>query len=135
MKRLEALVDALAEYAGSANPSSELYKLRNPIGLRVFTCKHGKPGEFRKFSTWINGYHAALYDLEVKCSGRSRAAGLAKKDANLRDLAKAFCLAPGTERNLAKFLQVALEDDTITADTRIESFLELFAEKPCQMTH
>lgn len=116
VSKLEFLCDALAEYAGSHDPTSKLYRLRNPIGLREFHA--GKLGDFRSYRSWVHGYESALFDLKMKCSGKS-ASGLTQYSA-IRDLAQYYGIEP---KGVADYLSFALEDDKIGPETQLFVFL------------
>ena len=74
--RVETLVDSLARINGAHDPESEAYQIRNPL-LLVSFAKPGKHDTDEKgrriFSSYINGYKAGVYDVTLKCSGKSRA--------------------------------------------------------------
>ena len=123
MRKIEALADSIITYAGTLDPQSEGYQARNPGLLRAYTEKHAKTDKgIRVFKTWLDGYQALLFDLSIKCAGKSNRK--LKLDSNLRELAKSMQLPESTARYMAKFLRKALSDDTITEDTQVSYFNE-----------
>lgn len=85
INRLEALADAISYYSGYRDPAHPSYANRNPGRLKAFLAHQKKDLEgMRVFDKHVDGYTALLFDLEVKCQGKSRT-GL-KQDSPLRDL-------------------------------------------------
>lgn len=116
---LESLVESIAHYSGYADPSSPLYKARNPIGLRPL--KPEQPfDEFgnRIFRSVLDGFQAALFDVEVKIGGRLSPA------STLTDLALSYGRKATEAQAWARFLRQALDDEAINAKTQISKFLE-----------
>lgn len=123
MKKLEALADAITACTGYANPASEEYQCRNPLSLKAFSPTHEKTESgMRIFPNLESGYAAALFDLKMKCSGESRAK--VKKDSNLKELVRCYSMPNPIADRIADFLQKALGDTSITAETRLEYFVE-----------
>jgi hypothetical protein len=143
ISRLEALCDSIVAYTHYTDPTSVQYRLRNPLGLLAFCmhanpykgcpeCKEATPGMskhaydvdtgLRVFQNHVSGYHSALYDLKVKCSGKSRSK--VKNTSTLKELIRSYYLPDGTANYAARFLRKALGDDTICEDTPIEYFVE-----------
>jgi hypothetical protein len=121
MNKIEALADAIVAYSGSTDPLSGGYKARNPGCLKSFTVKHPKDDKgLRIFKSWLDGYQALLFDLKVKCGGKSRSK--VGPDSNLADLIRSYCLPDGTTRYVAKFLRKALTDDTMDEHTKLGVF-------------
>lgn len=125
VSKLEYLCDALTEYLGSHDPRSEAYKFRNPLALKEVRAVQGENGkkviqfgEMRRYRSWVHGYESALYDLRVKCSGRS-SCGLTEY-SSLNDLTSAYGM-PSAE-NVANYLSYALEN-RITPQTQLFVFL------------
>jgi hypothetical protein len=125
--RIEALVDAIAHLKGSLNnPDSDLYQIRNPLGLPSFS----RPGKNeiddqgrRVFSSALAGYRAATYDVLKKVSGESRA-GI-KVDDKLENILRVY----GVDSKLGmdqviKFLKRALKNQEISRQTPLSWFLE-----------
>jgi len=125
--RIEALVDAIAHLKGSlSNPDSELYQIRNPLGLPSFS----RPGKNeiddqgrRVFASLLAGLRACTFDCQLKCSGTSRA-GI-KVDDKLENLLRVY----GVESKLSqdqviKFLKRALKNQEISRQTPLSWFLE-----------
>jgi hypothetical protein len=125
--KIEALVDALANLSGaSGNPDSHLFQIRNPIGLLNF----GKPGKNeidengkRIFSTWLAGYRAATFDIQIKLEGTSRSG--VKRDDKLTNLLRVLGVTEKLGQvQVCRFLRRALKDETITPETPLAYFRE-----------
>lgn len=116
MIKLEALADALAFYHRAFDPTSVAYKTRNPGLLKATQLKHVKTenGE-RVFESIRDGYQALLFDLKIKCSGKSAAR---IRLLTLTDLLQ----SKPAGKYLAKFLTHALSVE-VTADTPLSFFL------------
>src|ERR1017187_7367122 len=116
VKRLEALLDALASLKSWHSPDSEAYQLRNPLLITSFS----RPGKNeiddkgrRVFKSALAGLRASLFDIELKVRGESRA-GLKKED-RLDNLLGVYGVTEILGQNqVVKFLKRALKDDTIT---------------------
>lgn len=122
MNKIEALADSILEYSGYRDPSSAAYKARNPGALKAVSPRHVRNDQgLRVFSKMIDGYSALVFDLIIKCSGKSRS-GLRER-STLADLSRSLGFIEGTERYLAKWCRKALNDDTITEDTPLSYFL------------
>lgn len=132
INRIEALVDALARLNGADDPLSDCYKLRNPLLIRSFA----RPGKHmiddkgrRVFPSWLAGYKAACFDMDLKVRGQSRA-GLKSTDT-LTNLLGVYGLnnnqAVGRVTN---FLKRALTDDGINIHTPLSYFIEATCTVP-----
>lgn len=121
---LEALVDAVAHLNRSHDPESTAYRLRNPLLLRSFARpgKHEMDEEGRRvFPSALNGYKAALYDMELKLAGKSRS-GI-KADDSLRNLLAAYGIRElGGVEQVVKFLRRALKDAGISRESHLTIF-------------
>jgi hypothetical protein len=126
-KRIEALVDAIANLKGSTtNPDGNLYQIKNPTGILSFS----KPGRSeidsegrRVFKSWLAGYRAACFDAEIKISGESRA-GI-KTDDKLENFLRVMGIDQKLgQQQVVKFLRRALKDQTIAVDTPLSYFRE-----------
>jgi hypothetical protein len=125
VNRIEAIVDILAQLNGAADPLSECYQIRNPLLMRSFA----RPGKHfvddkgrRVFPSWLAGYKAAMFDLELKISGHSRA-GL-KPDDTLTNLLGVYGMNnPQAMKRVTNFLKRALSDEQINAHTPLSYFL------------
>ena len=116
---LEALADALTHYSGFLEPGSPLYRARNPIGLRPLKAEHPRDEHgYRIFRSVLDGMQAALFDLEVKLTGRLG------PESTLTDLASAYGRKATEAQAWARFLRQALADETITHRTAIRRFIE-----------
>jgi hypothetical protein len=151
MKALEYLADAIMEYTLYSDPTSQQYRYRNPLGLKVF-CTHAllfkdcpeckfHPPEMTKeyngtivprmydrdtglriFNSHIQGYQASLYDLKLKCSGHSKSK--VRANSSIKELIRSYYLPDGTAACVARFLRKALNDESITENTPIEYFVK-----------
>ena len=126
MNRIEGLVDAISMFYGFHDPSTDAYKLRNPILIRSFA----RPGKHeideqgrRVFNSLISGYRSAIFDIELKVKGQSRA-GL-KPDDTIENLLGSIGIKGAAPiSTVVKFLRVALSDDAISAKTPLSYFGE-----------
>jgi hypothetical protein len=121
---MEALVDAIGQANGIEDPDTVAYKLRSPLLLKSFA----RPGKHeideqgrRVFNSMISGYRAALFDLDLKTSGQSRA-GLKPEDALYRLLGNYGLRDPGSIAVAVSFLRRALQTADITQDTPLSYF-------------
>jgi hypothetical protein len=124
MRKLEALADSIASLNDYMNPAADAYQLRNPGLLRAFTLRHAADELGRRlFPSFVDGYQALVHDLQVKCSGQSRAK--IRNTAGLVDLlVKGFSQPLSAEEYVLCFLQSAMPKFTITAHTPLTFFLE-----------
>lgn len=124
VSKLEYLCDAIAEYIGSHNPKSSAYKCRNPLALREVRKVDGKLafGELRKYRSWVHGYESALFDLRLKCSGRS-SSGITQF-SSIANLTGYYGMPEEGAKNVADYLSYALEDERITPETKLFVFLK-----------
>jgi hypothetical protein len=121
--KIEALAEAITAYTGYREPTSNLYKIRNPGALKAFSMKDMRDSEnLRIFQSFTGGFHALINDLERKCSGESYC-GL-KTTSTLRDLIAVYQHPATITGYIVKFLKNALQDDAITDTTHIGWFLE-----------
>jgi hypothetical protein len=124
--RLEGLLDAIASLKSWGNPDSVSYQIRNPLLIQSFS----RPGKNeiddegrRVFSSSLAGIRAGLFDLQLKCSGESRA-GLKKEDL-LDNLLRVYGLTEKLgQEQVVKFLRRALKDQSINRTTPLSWFLE-----------
>lgn len=123
MRRLEALADALARYSGWFDPTSEAYQNRNPGNLPAISPKHPRTASGKRiFDSALDGYQALLFDLEIKCSGRSNSH--LKGDSTLHDLVLVRKEPATSALYLSRYLRRALQDETISEKTPLAYFLE-----------
>ena len=120
-RKLEDLVNALATYNGSRDPLSPLYSARNMLCLQEFD-KGVATGKLRIFDTHHAGWLACLFDLKLKCLGKSRAK-LRGDSYNIRGLVRAYSMNEGSPRYIVRFLRKALNTQEITEDTPLSFFL------------
>lgn len=118
-QRLEPLLDALMHYSGFLEPGSPLNRARNPLGLRPLKAEQPRDDNgYRVFRSILDGMQAALFDLEIKLTGRL------SPDSTLQDLATAYNRKATEAQAWARHLRQALADNTITAHTSIRRFIE-----------
>ena len=123
LTRFDALVDAIVRYSGYTEPTSSLYRARNPGGLKAFSPKHQKDVEGnRVFLTAIDGEQALHFDLNLKLTGQSQAH--LEPTHTLVHLALSYNLEPTTAGAWLKFLRLALGDNSISAKTPLSYFLK-----------
>ena len=123
MMRLEALADALTASTGYLDPASDEYQCRNPLALKAFLPQQKKlESGLRVFERFESGHKAALYDLQVKCGGDSRAK--IEKDSPLRHLIRCYSMPDQTIDSIVEFLRKALPGEPISADTPLKYFVE-----------
>lgn len=125
--KIEALLESIANLNGCfSNPESEAYRLRSPLLVRSFARpgKHESTGEGKRiFPSMLAGYRAAVFDLEKKLSGQSRA-GLKPTD-RLENLLGVYEIkAEVSTTKVVNFLRRALNDQSITKNTPLEYFLK-----------
>lgn len=121
---VEALLEGIANLKGWNNPDSYNYQIKNPLGVRSFA----KPGKhetdeegLRIFPSWLAGYKACQFDLEMKVSGKSRA-GL-RDGATLADLLRVYGLSEKLGQDqVVKYLKRALKDPSITRELPLTYF-------------
>lgn len=124
MKRIEALADAVASLNSWQDPETDAYRLRNPGLLRTFTLRHPADELGRRiFTSMIDGYGALLFDLQTKCSGRSRSK--LKKFSTIEELLVRGFSQPSNSLELVLcFLQKALPTEHVSKTTQLEYFVE-----------
>lgn len=123
VSRLEALADAIMKYSGYGDPESDNYRFRNPGSLRGFTDKHlTAPDGKRVFKSFLDGYQALLFDLKVKCTGKSNTR--LTQESSLTDLMTVYGQPATSAKYIAKFLKRALDDQSITDKTPLKFFVE-----------
>jgi hypothetical protein len=126
LNRIECLVDAIARLNAAFNPESEIYRLRNPLGIKSFARpgKHNTDEQGRRiFTSFLSGYKACVYDIDLKLRGQSRA-GLKPTD-HLENLLGVYNIhhKVGID-HVVSFLRRALDDQTISKNTPLSYFLE-----------
>lgn len=123
---VESLADAIGHLNGMYDPVSEAYRLRNPGLLHSFA----KPGKHevddqgrRVFESFLSGYRAFLYDLEVKISGESRAK--LKLTDSIENLLKTYNIHHTIAvSHIISFLEKAVSDPNINKHTKLSYFIE-----------
>src|SRR5580658_64120 len=124
ISKLEALVDAIGKANGIHNPESESYRLRNPLLIRSFARpgKHETDEQGRRvFASLLSGYKAALFDIQLKLTGKSRA-GLRPTDSLTNVLGVYGIKELGGVSTVVSFLRRALADQTIDSTTPLSYF-------------
>lgn len=124
MDKVEAIIDAIGQLNRVHSPDSLAYKLRNPLLVKSFA----KPGKHdideegrRRFPSFINGYKAAYFDVELKIAGNARARLTA--ESTLTHLLATYGfreLLPVD--NVVRFLRRALGDESIGRSTPLSYF-------------
>lgn len=123
LNRLEVLADAIAYHNQAHEIDTAAYQNRNPGNLIAFSFKHLRDADNRRiFSSILDGYQALLFDLKVKCSGKSRAN--MPENPTITDLMKSYGQTVSTARMIAKRIRKALNSE-VTADTPLTFFMEL----------
>lgn len=124
MNNIEALVDALGKINGIHEPESDAYRLRNPLLIRSFARpgKHETDEKGRRvFKSLLSGYKAAVFDMDLKIKGQSRA-GL-QPSSTLANLLGVYGIKEPTGiGTVVSFLRRALGDQTITSSTLLSYF-------------
>lgn len=126
VNRVEAIVDILGKLNGMGDPESEAYALRNPLLIRSFARpgKHETDESGRRiFSSFLSGYKAGVYDVQLKLSGKSRA-GLKPTDALVNLLGVYGIKELGGVKSVVNFLRRALKDNSIDSHTLLPYFLQ-----------
>lgn len=124
MNKIEALVDAIGKANGIHNPESEAYRLRNPLLIRSFARpgKHETDEQGRRvFTSLLSGYKAALFDMELKITGKSRA-GLLSTSTLANVLGVYGIKELGGVSTVVSFLRRALGDQAIDSTTPLSYF-------------
>lgn len=126
MNKIESIVDAIGNLNGTNNPESDCYKLRNPLLIKSFA----RPGKHiiddkgrRVFESFLAGYKAATFDVQLKASGKSRA-GLKPTDTITALLGVYGLKEKLATDKVVNFLKKALQDTTISANTPLSYFIE-----------
>lgn len=115
---LEALAILVAKRNGGLTPGTEAWNLNNPGLLRVFGRRTQEDVLYRSFPTWRAGFDALLFDLRVKCSGKSRS-GL-KATSPLSDLLESFSIVE--PRKDVAWLSRACPSHDLNLSTPIKDF-------------
>lgn len=124
MNKIEALVDAIGKANGIHSPESDAYRLRNPLLIRSFARpgKHETDEQGRRvFTSLLSGYKAALFDMELKITGKSRA-GLQPTSTLANVLGVYGIKEPGGISTVVSFLRRALTDQDINNTTPLSYF-------------
>lgn len=128
MKKIEALADAIGRLNGCPNdPDSEAYQLRNPLLITSWAHpgKHETDEKGRRvFTSLLNGYKAALFDLQIKMEGNSRAKKVSP-DSTLESLLACYEIyTRAALDHIVSFLRRSLKDADISCQTPLSYFLE-----------
>ena len=127
INKVEEIVDSIGKLFGCPNdPESEAYKLRNPLMLKSFARvgKHATDANgVRVFTSFLSGYKAACFDVQLKLEGKSRAN--VQPDSPLDALLACYGVKMGgAVDNITSFLRRALGDNSITRHTACSYFIE-----------
>ena len=126
VRRIEALVDSICDLFGGMYPGSEAYNLRNPLLVKSWARagKHEIDEQGRRvFSSFLNGYKAGLYDIELKVKGLSRAN--VSPDSPLSELLRCYQIEGSVAtKKIVSFLKRALQDESITENTLVSYFVD-----------
>ena len=123
-RKIEALVDGIANFHRWHEPESDAYQLKNPLLIKSF-ARPGKhvidPEGRRVFPSKLDGYKAALFDMDLKVHGNSRA-GL-RPDDLLINLLRVYGLSePAGQEMVVTFLRKVFKDVTINKQTPLSYF-------------
>lgn len=126
MNRIEVIVDAIGKLNGIHDPESTAYSLRNPLLLESYAQpgKHAIDEEGRRvFDTFLQGYHAAVFDVTVKISGKSRTK--LRPENELEHLLGVYKIKSVWDVDkILSFLRRALKDQDIGRHTLLSYFME-----------
>ncbi len=123
MRRIEALADGLMRYSGYNDPDSAACRNRNPGLLRAFSSHQRRDEEgYRIFNSLIDGYRALLFDLVLKCGGKSNSRLAA--DSTLRDLMIAYRFPPNMASPVSSFLRHIPGNEEVNERTTLRYFVE-----------
>jgi hypothetical protein len=123
-RKVETLLDSIAQLKGFHNPESWNYQARNPLGVKSFAPlgRHEIDDEGRRiFPSQLAGIKACLYDLEMKIRGESRA-GLKITD-RISNLLRVYGISEILgQQQVLKWFRRATKDSTVTLDTELTFF-------------
>lgn len=126
IRKIEALADAICDLFGGMYPGSDAYNLRNPLLVKSWARagKHEIDEQGRRiFSSFLNGYKAGLYDLELKVKGLSRAN--VSPDSPLTELLRCYQIENSASvKKVVNFLKRAVQDESISDVTPVSFFIE-----------
>jgi len=126
VRRIEALADAIARLNQAWTPEADAYQLRNPLLIKSFARpgKHETDDKGRRiFESFLSGYKASLFDLDLKLRGKSRA-GLTT-ESTLENLLGVYGIdSIAATDNIVAFVRRALKDQSITKRTSVTFFVE-----------
>jgi hypothetical protein len=122
-RTLEALAEAISHVSGYTDPSSPVYRARNPGALKPRDERHTRDEHgFRVFNSVLDGMQALMRDLEIKLGVDGP--GRLSADSTLSDLATAYGRQIAEAKAWANFLKRALDDESISPRTAIKRFIE-----------
>lgn len=124
MIRLESLVVAIGKQNGAwDDPDSKAFQLCNPLLLKTYRPEKKCDSEHvRVFSSVMGGFKAGIADIQAKCSGKNNRLS---PENSLSDILAIFGFKH--EQNIRKivlFLRRANKDESISANTPVNWFLE-----------
>lgn len=127
--KLRRLANAIVEFEGwkSGAPLENVqstmsitWRNHNPGALRSSPFQAGKRDDFAYFMDDEIGYFALLYDLWIKCSGKS-ATGLTK-ESTLWEMIKVYSAEP--ENIVNQYVRFLESRTGLKADTKISNILK-----------
>jgi hypothetical protein len=125
-QKIEVLLQALASLNRTHIPTSDSFRLRNPLLIKSFALpgKHDVDDDGRRrFQSFLAGAKACLFDLDLKVSGKSRA-GLKPTDT-IENLCRVYGRSDrGAMNEVANYVKLALNDDSINTKTPLSYFLD-----------
>lgn len=124
MLRFEALALAIANCNGGFNdPSSKAFQLCNPLLLKSYKPEKKTDSEnYRVFTTVMGGFKAGIAELQARCSGQNHRLS---SENTLRDLLSLYGFKHDLAlRKVLLFTQKSLQDDSVTASTKLSFFIE-----------
>ena len=123
-RRVEALLDAIAQLRGWGDPESHVYQNRNPLGVKSFAQlgRHEVDDEGRRiFSSQLAGVKAGLFDIELKVRGESRSN--VKVTDKLSNLLRVYGITELLgQQKVLKWFRRAIKNSDVTLDTPLTFF-------------
>ena len=116
---IEAIIDAIIVANRTHQPDTELYQLRNPIGLKRRDKETGQLS-YREFNTLGGGYKAAIFDIRLKILGLS--VHRFKEYDSIESLMTFYSVSD--HKTFLSFIRRALKDTTISLKTPLKYFTD-----------
>ncbi len=124
MNRLEALALSIAKMNGAFDdPTSDAFRTCNPGRMRTYRPeKKCDSDHYRIFTTMMGGFKALIAELQARMSGQNHRLSA---ENSLRDLLSMYGFAhDAAVRKIVLFVQKSLQDDSVTANTKLSFFIE-----------